>query len=83
VKPMKMYIAFRSKTNITDVVILKKALKIFINLPKGKLDDSKNLARDVSAVGHWGNGDYQIQTTSDDELEYIVSLVRQSYKLNQ
>lgn len=82
IKPMKQYIAFRSKTNITDVVVLKKSLKIFINLPKGKLDDPKKLARDVSEVGHWGNGDYQIQISSDDYLEYIISLVRQSYKLN-
>jgi predicted transport protein len=82
VRPMKQYIAFRAKTNVTDVVVLQKSLKIFLNLAKGKLDDPKKLARDVSNVGHWGNGDYQIQITSDDELEYIVSLVRQSYKLN-
>jgi len=83
VKPMKQYIAFRAKTNITDVVILKKSLKVFINLPKGKLEDPKKLARDVSEVGHWGNGDYQIQISTDDELEYIISLVRQSYKSNE
>lgn len=83
VKPMKQYIAFRAKTNITDVVVLKKSLKIFINLPKGKLEDPKKLARDVSEVGHWGNGDYQIQMSTDDELEYIISLVRQSYNLNE
>jgi len=82
VKPMKQYIAFRVKTNITDVVVLKKSLKIFVNLPKGKLDDPKKLARDVSEVGHWGNGDYQIQINTDDELEYIISLVRQSFKFN-
>jgi predicted transport protein len=81
-KPMKQYITFRTKTNITDVVVLKKSLKIFINLPKGKLDDPKKLARDVSELGHWGNGDYQITITNEDELEYIVSLVRQSYKAN-
>jgi predicted transport protein len=82
VKPMKLYIAFRSKTNVTDVVILKKSLKIFVNLPKGKLDDPKKLVRDVSEVGHWGNGDYEIQLSTDDELEYIISLIRQSYKVN-
>ena len=82
VKPIKKYITFRTKTNVTDVVVLKKSLKIFINMLKGKLDDPKKLARDVSDVGHWGNGDYQVQISSDDELEYIISLVRQSYKEN-
>jgi predicted transport protein len=82
VKPMKQYITFRTKTNITDVVVLKKSLKIFFNLAKDKLDDPKKLARDVSTIGHWGNGDYQITISTDDELEYIISLVRQSYKAN-
>ncbi|MBI1803813.1 MAG: hypothetical protein HY033_02275 [Ignavibacteriae bacterium] len=58
-RPMKQYIAFRAKTNVTDVVVLQKSLKIFLNLAKNKLDDPKKLARDVSDVGHWGNGDYQ------------------------
>lgn len=82
VKPMKQYITFRTKTNITDVVVLKKSLKIFLNLAKGKLDDPKKLARDVSDIGHWGNGDYEIIISNDDNLEYIISLVRQSYKIN-
>ncbi len=82
IKPLKLYIAFRSKTNITDVTILSKALKIAINVEKGKLDDPKQIARDVSNVGHWGNGDYQVQIDSENELEYIVSLIRQSYNIN-
>jgi predicted transport protein len=82
IRPMKQYIAFRSKTNITDVEVQKKSLKISINVRKGKLDDPKNLATDVSEIGHWGNGDYRIQISSADELEYIISLIRQSYKLN-
>ncbi|TAK53684.1 MAG: hypothetical protein EPO24_13970 [Bacteroidetes bacterium] len=82
IKPMKLYISFRAKTNVTDVVILAKALKIFVNVTKGVLNDPKGIARDISNVGHWGNGDYQIQINSDDELEYIVSLIRQSYKIN-
>jgi len=81
-KPMKKYIAFRAKSNVTDVVLQKKSLKIFLNLAKGKLDDPKNLAQDVSEIGHWGNGDYQIQITNDENIEYIISLVRQSYKKN-
>lgn len=82
VKPMKQYITFRTKTNVTDVVVLKKSLKIFLNIAKGKLDDPKKLARDVSAIGHWGNGDYEIIISNDDNLEYIISLIRQSYKIN-
>ncbi|KAB2878463.1 hypothetical protein F9K33_13150 [bacterium] len=83
VKAKKYYIAFQIKSNITDVCIQKKSIKVFINLEKGKLDDPKKLTRDISKIGHWGNGDYELQISSDDDLEYVISLVRQSYKLNR
>ncbi|MEF3244728.1 MAG: DUF5655 domain-containing protein [Caldisericaceae bacterium] len=82
IKPKKKYIAFVSKSNFTDVEIHKKELKVYLNLKKGELYDPKGLARDISEVGHWGNGDYQLKISSDEEMDYILSLVKQSYKKN-
>lgn len=76
--PKKLYIAFKKDKNITDIVFLKKGLKIFINLPKGKLDDPKNLMRDVSNTGHWGSGDYETIVKDTKDLEYIMSLIKQA-----
>ena len=56
---------------------------MWFNLSKGELDDSKKLARDVSKIGHWGNGDYELQISSDEDFEYIMSLIKQSYKRNK
>ncbi len=76
-----MEIGFRKDSKIfTDICILKYSLKIWINLKKGKLDDPKKLAKDVSKIGHWGNGDYQIQVKTDKDLEYIMSLIKQTIK---
>lgn len=81
IKPKKMEIGFRRDSKVfTDICILKNSLKIWINLKKGKLDDPKHLAEDVSEKGHWGNGDYQIQVDTDKDLEYIMSLIKQSIK---
>ena len=77
-KPQKFYIAFKKGKNVTDIAILKKSLKLFINVKAGLLDDPKKLAQDVSNIGHWGNGDYQIQVEDDKDLEYIMSLVKQA-----
>lgn len=77
VKPQKVYIAFKKKTNIVDIELQKHALKIFINAPIGTLNDAKGLAKDVSKIGHYGNGDYEIKVSDDTELEYIMSLVKQ------
>lgn len=76
--PKKLYIAFKKSKNITDIVLLKKGIKIFINLKKGELDDPKGLMKDVSEKGHWGNGDYEIIVTNTTNLEYIMSLVKQA-----
>jgi len=82
-QPKKMYIAFVGSTNVTDVVVQKKALSIYVNLRKGELDDPKHIAEDITKVGHWGNGDYRIKLHNDNELEYVMSLVRQSLKKNK
>lgn len=82
-KPKKKYIAFVSGSNVVDIHIQKNALKMWLNLQQGDLDDPKEIARDVSSVGHWGNGDYEIVMRTDEELEYILSLIKQSLKKNK
>ncbi|VTP76402.1 DUF5655 domain-containing protein [Haemophilus influenzae] len=76
----KLYIAFKKDRNIADIRIQQKNLKIWINLPYGELDDPKNLAKNVSNTGHWGNGDYEITVKSTQYLEYIMSLIKQAIK---
>ncbi len=83
IKPKKYYVAFISGSNVVDIHLQKKSIKIWLNLTKGELDDPKGIARDVSSIGHWGNGDYEIQIHNDDDLEYILSLIKQSLKKNK
>lgn len=79
VNPKKQRISFVSKGKIfTDICIQKSCLKIWINLKKGQLDDPKKISRDVSELGHWGNGDYEIIVNDTKNLEYIMSLVKQA-----
>lgn len=78
-KPKKTYIAFKTKTNIVDVEIQTNCIKIWINLKKGQLEDSKNIMRDVSMLkGHNGNGDYEIIVKDTKDQEYLMSLVKQA-----
>lgn len=83
VKPKKFYVAFVAGSNVTDIHVQKSALKIWINMQKGELEDPKKIARDVSSVGHLGNGDYEIHIKTDEDLEYILSLIKQSLKKNK
>jgi len=83
-EPKKLYIAFKNNNkNIIDIRLQKTSLKFWLNANKGTLRDSKNIMKDVSNLGHWGNGDYQLTIDSDEHLEYILSLIKQVYNLNQ
>lgn len=79
IRAKKMEIGFTQDGKIfADICILKNSLKLWINLKRGALDDPKCLARDVSSIGHWGNGDYEIVVKDTSNLEYIMSLVKQA-----
>jgi len=75
---LKHYIAYKAETNFVDVVPQAKSLKLYINISLNELEDPKKLARDVSHVGTWGNGDTEIILHSIDEIPYIIGLVRQA-----
>lgn len=79
VKPQKWYVSFKKGNNtICAIEIQKNNLKLCINVAKGNLDDSKSLTRDISNLGHFGSGDYELKISDDTNLEYILSLVKQA-----
>lgn len=74
----KHYIAFRNDTgNIIDIQLQQKGLKVWLNATMGMLKDPQEQTRDVSYIGHLGNGDYEITVTQADELEYVLFLADQ------
>ena len=78
IEPKKMYIAFKQGRNVADIRIQHKNLIIWLNMKKGELDDSRKLTVDASSKGHYGNGDYELHISNTDNLEYIMSLVKQA-----
>lgn len=84
VQPKKQTVGFKIDNNIfCDIVLQGKGLKIYLNLKSGELQDQKNVARDVSNVGHWGNGSYEIKLTDLEDIDYISSLLKQSLRKNK
>ncbi|MBD1363805.1 hypothetical protein IDJ77_08275 [Mucilaginibacter sp. ZT4R22] len=78
IQAKKDYIAFKKSSNVVDITLLKKSLELWINLKKGALIDPQNLMRDVSTIGHWGNGDYELVVEDNSNLEYIMFLIKQA-----
>jgi predicted transport protein len=78
--PRQQYIGFKRKRNVVDIGFQKGNLVVWINLKKGKLDDPKGMTRDISDSLGFGNGDYDIKIYPDSDLDYLMSLINQSYK---
>lgn len=82
VEVKKLYIAFKGRTNIVDVVVKQKSLEVNINMKKGTLKDPLKITRDISKVGHWANGDYRVDVKTEDDIDNLVPLIKQSIKVN-
>ena len=80
IKPQKFYIAFKKDGNVVDISLQKRTLKLWINAKFGSIEDAKKIAKDVSKIGHLGNGDYEVQINTDKEMEHIMSLIKQAIK---
>lgn len=76
----KYYVAYKAETNFVDVVPKAKWLLLMLNMEFHELHDVKGIARDVTNIGRWGNGDIEVRLNSVDELPYIMGLVRQSFE---
>jgi uncharacterized protein with ParB-like and HNH nuclease domain/predicted transport protein len=77
---LKLYVAYKAETNFVDVVPQAKRLRLSLNLAFSEINDPKGICKDVSAVGRWGNGDVEVTLDSDENLPYIIGLVRQSFE---
>ena len=73
-------LAYKAETNFVDVIPQAKRLRLSINMTFAEINDPKGLCKDVTNVGHQGNGDVDVSLKSLDELPYIMGLVRQSYE---
>jgi predicted transport protein len=75
---LKLYIAYKAETNFVDVVPQAKRLRLSLNMPFADLDDPKGLAKNVTGIGRWGNGDVELGVATMAEVPYAIGLIRQS-----
>jgi len=75
----KIYIAFKSSSNFVDIVPQKSRLRLTLNMRYEKINDPKNLCKDVSELGRWGNGDIEVGLSEINEIDDVMELIQQSF----
>ena len=76
----KYYITFKAITNFVDIIPQKSRLLLSLNIKSNEINDPKELCRDVTDLGRWGNGDVEVGISSSDQLEDIMYLINQSFE---
>ncbi|QOR40237.1 DUF262 domain-containing protein [Billgrantia diversa] len=74
----KLYVAFKAETNFVDVIPQSKRLLLSLNISATDLEDPRGLGRDVAGLGRWGNGEVEVGLASENDLPYVIGLVRQA-----
>lgn len=76
----KRYIAFKAITNFVDIIPLKKKLKLILNFPYEEVIDPLNIARDLTNIGSWGNGDVEIIVEESQQVNAAFEIIKQAYE---
>ena len=77
---LKLYVAYKAETNFVDVVPQAKRLILSINLNFHEIHDPRKVAKDVTNQGRWGNGNVEVPLASEENIPYIMGLVRQAFE---
>ena len=78
--PKKLYIAYRISQNIVCMEIQKQRVLLYLKLDPKSVDAPANLSRDVSNIGHYGTGDFELSIKTLDDFEATKNLLELAYQ---
>lgn len=77
--PKKFYIAYKVSQNFTCIETRKNKLILYLKIDPKSISIPKN-GRDVSDIGHYGTGDFELSISNFEELERAKEYIIQSYE---
>ena len=77
----KLYVAYKLDTNFVDIVFQKQRLRISLNMKFSEVIDPNGICRDITGIGRWGNGDVELYMEHTSDVDQIMEIVEQSYRL--
>lgn len=77
----KQYVAYKLDTNFVDIAFQKKRLCIFLNMKFSEVIDPNGICHDITSLGRWGNGNVELYMKHKSDVDKIMEIVEQSYRL--
>jgi len=78
-KANKHYVGYKHGKNFCEIKPQQSGLKMWLDIGLEELDDPRGFGRDVTEVGHHGTGDVEVKLNDMADLEYVMTLIRESY----
>lgn len=80
----KQYVAFRRLKNFASVEVRPKAncVLIYLKLDPDEHELEDGFTRDVSGIGHFGTGDFEVRIQSQGDVEKAIPFIEASYTVS-
>ena len=78
----KQYITYKKNKNFVEIIPLKTGLRLLLDIPLNEVNDTRGLCEDVSNIGRWGTGLTRTYLKDEQDVNYVMDLIKQSYEYN-
>ncbi len=77
--PKKFYIAYKVSQNFVCVEVKKNKLTLFLKINPKEIKLPNN-GRDVSDIGHYGTGDFELNISNKDDFEESKEYIKRAFE---
>jgi len=77
--PKKFYIAYKVSQNFVCVEVKKNKLTLFLKINPKEIKLPQN-GRDVSEIGHYGTGDFELNISSKEDFEESKEYIKRAFE---
>ena len=78
--PKKLYIAYKISQNIVCVEVQRQKLLVYLELDPNSVSPLPQNARDVSKIGHFGTGDFELSVSTEEDVEAAKPYIEMAYR---
>ncbi len=77
--PKKLYIGYKTSQNVACMEVKASKIVLFLKLNPKELGDLPPNSRDVTDIGHYGTGNFEVSVRNDSELETAKKYIEMAY----
>jgi predicted transport protein len=78
--PKKFYIAYKISQNIVCMEVKMQKIILYLKLNPNEIENRPTFSRDVSDIGHYGTGDFELTVSSEAQVEAAKEYITKAYR---